>query len=297
MIAWVWVPVTLAASVFQVGRNALQRGMMPATGPWGATLVRFLFGLPFSALFVALTVWLGPQVHPVFGQVFWISAALGAAAQVLATAAMLTAMSHAGFAVGTALQQSSLPLAAIVGLLVFHDQLGTLSWVGVAITTAGLLALTWPGGDATGPKPISGAVYGLISGLCFGFSINAFRRSSLSLEPHAHLFSAVASVLIVQAMQAAVLTAILAFARPQALVAMARGWRESLGAGLFGALASSCWFLAATLAPAAPVRAVGVAEAPIAALAGRRLFRERLGLRQWLAGGAVLAGVVMTSLF
>ncbi|MGQ7364003.1 hypothetical protein ACTGU8_11890, partial [Streptococcus suis] len=49
-----WIPVTIAAATFQVGRNALQRGVMSASGPWGATLVRFLFGLPFSLVFVAI---------------------------------------------------------------------------------------------------------------------------------------------------------------------------------------------------------------------------------------------------
>jgi hypothetical protein len=37
------------SSVFQVGRNALQRGVMSSSGPWGATLVRFLFGLPLPS--------------------------------------------------------------------------------------------------------------------------------------------------------------------------------------------------------------------------------------------------------
>ena len=59
---------------------------------------------------------------------------------------------------------------------------------------------------------------------------------------------------------------------------MFAAWRPSLGAGFCGAMASVCWFLALGLAPAAPVRAVGVVETPIAALAGRRLFDERLTL-------------------
>ena len=69
-----------------------------------------------------------------------------------------------------------------------------------------------------------------------------------------------------------------------------------LAAGLCGAVASSGWFIALALAPAAPVRAVGVVEAPIAAMAGRRFFAERLHALQILAGAAVLAGVVLTSL-
>ena len=50
------------------------------------------------------------------------------------------------------------------------------------------------------------------------------------------------------------------------------------------------------LAPAGPVRAVGVIEAPIAAAVGRRLFREQPSLRQWVGGAFTTLGVVLTAL-
>ena len=295
MLTFLWIPATVFASAFQVARNAFQRGMMSSTGPWGATLVRFLFGLPFSLLFVAVVSAFTPTAHPDFTAVFWSASVTGALTQVLATAALLVAMNRAGFAVGTALQQSSLPLAAIVGLIVFHDHLSGLAWLGVGITTAGLAALTWPK-NATGPKPVSGALFGLLSGLCFGFSLNAYRHAVRALEPHHPIYSAIVGVAVAQAMQSAVLTLILALRDPAALRAIVKGWRESIAAGLCGALASSGWFIALALAPAAPVRAVGVVEAPMAAIAARRLFAERLHARQILAGAAVLAGVLLTTL-
>ena len=295
MFPYLWIPATVFASGFQVARNALQRGMMGSTGPWGATLVRFLFGLPFSLLFVAVVRLAIPTAHPDFGAPFWTAAVTGAVTQVLATAALLVAMNRAGFAVGTALQQSSLPLAAIVGLIVFHDHLSGLAWLGVLITTVGLMVLSWPK-NAIGPKPVTGALFGLLSGLCFGFSLNAIRHASLALEPHHPIYSAIVSLAVVQAMQSAVLTAILAVRDPGALRAIARGWRESVAAGFCGAIASSGWFIALALSPAAPVRAVGVIEAPMAAVAARRLFAERLHIQQILAGAAVLVGVLMTTL-
>ncbi len=295
MFNLLWIPATIAASALQVARNGLQRGLVPSAGPWGATLVRFLFGLPFSLVFVALAQLATPAARPHLTEAFWVAATTGAVAQVLATAALLVAMRRAGFAVGTALQQSSLPLAAILGLIVFHDRLSGVAWIGVAITTAGLAILTWPRG-ATGEKPLSGAMFGLASGLCFGFSLNAFRHASLAMEPSHPVYSAVASVAIVQAMQASVLTVWLGFRDRNALRAVIAGWRESLAAGFCGACASAGWFLALALSPAAPVRAVGVIEAPMAALAGRRFFAERLHARQLIAGLGVIVGVVMTTL-
>jgi drug/metabolite transporter (DMT)-like permease len=295
MFAFLWIPATVFAAAFQVARNGLQRGLMPQTGPWGATLVRFLFGLPFSLAFVAIALAVTPGVSPRFGAVFWSAAITGALSQVLATAALLVAMRRAGFAVGTAMQQSSLPLAAVIGLVWYHDQLSATAWVGVAIATAGLLTLTWPR-HASGPQPISGGVFGLLSGLCFGFSLNAFRHSGLALEPRHPIVSALINVAVAQAMQALGLTIFLAIRDRGALKAVAAAWRQSLAAGLCGACASAGWFVALALSPAAPVRAVGVIEAPMAALAGRQFFRERLHLLQILAGAAVLVGVLLTAL-
>lgn len=291
-----WAGATIAAAAFQVGRNALQRGMMSRTGPWGATLVRFLFGLPFSLVFVAVAFVFAPDVAPRFGAAFWWPALSGALAQVLATAALLLAMHYAGFAVGTALQQSSVPLAAIAGLLVFGDNLSPLGWSGVALTTLGLAILVWPRRTG-GQKPVLGVGLGVASGLLFGFALNAFRHAGLRLEPQHPFFAAMASVAIVQTVQAGTLILYLLWRDRPALVAVITGWRESFGAGLFGALASSGWFFALNLAPAAAVRALGVIEMPIAALAGHRLFREGLGFRQMLGVVVVTIGVAMTARF
>ena len=295
MWPYLWIPVTVLASAFQVARNGLQRSAMPATGPWGATLIRFLYGLPFSVLLAAGAWALTPKAAPQFGWAFWSSALSGAVTQVLATAALLVAMRRAGFAVGTAVQQSSLPLAAIVGLIVYHDRLSGMAWAGVGLTTLGLVALTWPR-HAAGPQPVSGAAFGLASGLCFGFSLNAFRHATLALDAGAPVFAAFTGVALVQAVQASVMSAWLALRHPESFKAVLASWRTSLIAGLCGSVASGGWFLALALADAAPVRAVGVIEAPMAAIAGRRFFRERLHMAQILAGVGVLAGVLLTTL-
>jgi len=296
-----WVVATVMAATFQVARNGLQRSLMADAGPWGATLVRFLFGLPFSLILAAIAMAATPSARPTLSGAFWITAVLGAGAQILATASLLVAMRHAGFTVATALQQSSLPLAAILGLTVFHDRLGVVAWIGVAVCSVGLamLAALGPGRGmrrSSGPKPLWGSAFGLLSGLAFGFSLNAFRHAGETLEPSHPVYAAVVTVVVVQFVQSMTLGGALLAFRPAVVWAVLRSWRPSLGAGLCGALASTGWFVALALAAAAPVRAVGVIEAPIAALAGRRLFEERLSPIQLLAGAGVACGVVLTAL-
>lgn len=289
-----WIPVTIAAAACQVARNAAQRSLMGASGPWGATLVRFLFGLPFTLVFLAVALLLLPHaLKPDWVFLGW--SALGAAAQVAATAALLLAMQRSSFALGTAFQQSGLPFAAVVGLVVFGDQLSLAAWLGVALATAGLMALSWPA-RIEGPRDWSAAGLGTLSGGIFAISANAFRQATLGLDPAHPLPAALATVAVVQALQAGGLGLWMAIFQRSALMVVLASWRVSMGAGLFGALASSGWFLALALSPAGPVRAVGVVEMPMAALAGRRLFAERITARQWLFGGVTALGVVLAAL-
>jgi drug/metabolite transporter (DMT)-like permease len=103
-------------------------------------------------------------------------------------------------------------------------------------------------------------------------------------------------VLVVQAIQTIGLTSYLAWRNPDSLKAVVAAWRQSLGAGFCGAAASGLWFTAMALSPVGPVRAVGVVEMPVAAIAGRRLFKERLTVLQMVAGGVTAVGVVMAAL-
>lgn len=290
-----WIVLTAAAAPLQVARNVLQRGLVADAGPWGATLVRFLFGLPFSIAIFAVAALLTPDAAPDPSVRFWSGAAVGAIAQVAATASLLVAMRRSGFAVATVLQQSSLPFAAILGWAVLGDRLSGPAWAGIVLATAGLVALSWPAKAQT-RDAFTGGLLGLASGLAFAVALNGYRQAGLALDAAHPIYSATAAVVVCQALQSAVLTAILAVVRPQALKAVAASWKASLGAGVFGSAASACWFAALALAPAGPVRAVGLIEAPIAAAVGRRLFRERPSLRQWLGGAVTVAGVALTAL-
>src|SRR3978361_928606 len=118
---FLFIPITIAATGLQVARNALQRSLLGGAGPWGATLVRFLFGLPFSLIFVAMAWARCPQARAHFTGVFWLWAVIGSITQIAATAALLSSMGRSGFALGGAFQQNSLPFAAAFSLLVLHE--------------------------------------------------------------------------------------------------------------------------------------------------------------------------------
>lgn len=289
-----WAVLAAAAAPLQVARNAFQRGMIGEAGPWGATLVRFLFGLPFSLALLGIAVLATPDARPTPDLRFLVTVGAGGMAQIGATACLLVSMERAGFAVATFLQQAALPFGAVLGWIAFGDGMNPLQWLGVGVTTVALLVLSWP---KEGIRTMdSGALLGLAAAAFFALSMNGYRQAGLALEPRHPIFAGIGSVVAAQALQSVVLGGALAVLRPSALRAIFASWRASLGAGACGAGASALWFSALAMSPPGPVRAIGVIEAPIAALAGRTLFRERLTPRQLAAGAATALGVVVTAL-
>ncbi len=284
----------MGAAGLQVARNALQRGLLAGSGPWGATLVRFLFGLPFSLGFVAVAAWCAPSAHPVFGWTFLGACLVGGGAQIGATAAMLVSMRRSSFTLGTVFQQSGIPFAALIGMA-FGERLDGWRWLGLALATLGLMALGWPRRGA-GTRDWTAAPLGLAAGAGFAVAANAYRQASLAIDPHHPVLAAQITLLVVQTLQSIALVSWLAVTDRKALGVTLRAWRPSLGAGFFGAAASGLWFTAFALSPAGPVRAVGVVEMPIAALAGRRLFAERLSPWQIAAAAVTALGVGLAAL-
>ncbi|MDB5441052.1 MAG: EamA/RhaT family transporter [Caulobacteraceae bacterium] len=290
-----FIPITIAASALQVARNAAQRGLVGPAGPWGATLVRFLFGLPFALAAVLVMRLLRPHAVLNFTPGFFLDATAGAVSQLLATAALLAAMRASGFAIATAFQQSSLLMAALIGWAVFHEVPSHAEWLGSAVASLGLIGLSWPrrGGASVS---LAGAGWGLASGVLFGFALNAYRFAALGVSPGEPALASTITVAFTQAIQSAGLVLLLGLFARASLASVVRSWRVSLTAGACGAFASICWLAALSLASAAQVRAVGVVEMPIAALVGRRLFAEKLSMIQWIAGAATALGVIAAAL-
>jgi drug/metabolite transporter (DMT)-like permease len=131
----------------------------------------------------------------------------------------------------------------------------------------------------------------LFSGAAFAVSANMFREAGHLVSPGQAVLGAAFTLVAVQFLQTAMLGTYLTLREPENLARVLAGWRRSLPAGFFGAAASACWFTALALAPAGAVRAVGVADMPMAAWAGGRWFRETVSMRAWFGGTLTAAGV------
>ena len=275
----VWVPVTLLASSAQTLRNAMQRDLIGALGAVGAAQVRFLFGLPFAALFLlGLMAATGLDAPPLTTpNLAWT--AFGAVSQVIATAMMLAAMRTKSFVVAVAYTKTEAAQIAVFGLVALNDPPTVALIAAIALATIGVALMA-----ARGRKDLAGdwraAALGLASATFFAFAAIGFRSAVIGVASPSRTLSASVILVVGLAIQTAALALYLAVFDRAGARAILTAWRSSLFAGFMGALASQLWFIAFALTDAARVRTLALVEVPLAQAVSLKVFREPPSLRE-----------------
>jgi drug/metabolite transporter (DMT)-like permease len=284
-IAWLWIPVTLWAALAQTVRNAAQRQLVSELGTLGATLVRFLYGLPFAVLWLLVAAHVSGASLPAASLEFGAWVLLGSVSQIAATALLLRTMQERNFAVGVAYSKTEVLQVALFALAFLGDPLSPRTVLAMACGTAGVLLLSPLARDGWLSKT---AALGLACGAGFALSAVSYRGAALALPQAGYLMAAAVTLVAAQLVQTLLLGAWLLLRAPAVVASTFRAWRVSTFAGFMGAAASAGWFTAFALEPAAHVRTLGLVELVFSYAVSRRLFAEKVS-RTELAGMALIA--------
>ena len=294
---WLWAVFTVIAAGAQTFRNAMQRELTGRLGTVGATHVRFLFGLPFACLFLALVVAATGLAPPRLTTPTLAWTALGGVSQIAATALMLAAMRLRSFVVATAYIKTEPVIVALFGLTLLGEQPSPLIVAAILLATAGVLIVSWPKADAAGDAGAARdwrpAGLGISAAAFFALSAVGFRGAIRGLDTPSFVVAASTILVLGLAVQTALLTLWLALADRASLAAIFRAWRPSLLAGFLGAFASQFWFLAFATATVAQVRTLALVEVIFAQILSRNLFRQGASRREYLGIGLIVAGVAL----
>ncbi|TKW66095.1 MAG: DMT family transporter [Paracoccus denitrificans] len=283
-----WIIATLIAALAQTGRNAAQAGMAREVGTFGATAVRFVFGLPFAAVFLlALSYW-KPVPAVSATMIGW--AAFGAAAQIGATAFMLVTMRGQGFGVATALMKTEPVTLAIIGVLFLAEPLGASRLIAIVLAVSGVILISGAQWSRANARSV---MTGVTAGALFGLSAIGFRLAVLAPETGHTIMRASLVLVIALSLQTAAMLVWMMLRDRATLGAIARSWRVSLAAGALGAFASLFWFVGFALTSAANVRTLALIEVLFAQLLSARLFRQHTSPRQLIGIALIAAGVVI----
>ena len=276
-----WIPVTLFAAFAQTIRNATQKHLTASLGTLGATLVRFLYGIPFALVWLALVHSIGGFAlpDPNIRFIGWIL--FGAVSQIGGTAFLLQVMHERNFTLGVAYSKTEAIQVAFFGFIFLADPIGPGAFVAAAFGTLGVMLMSPMEGKHALRALFTGwtsrvALFGLASGTCFGFASVGYRGASLALESVPFPMAAAYGLVVAQVSQTLLLGGWLLGRNADTVVQVLHAWRASLLVGLSGAAASAAWFIAMAIEPVAHVRTLALVELLFAYAISRRFFRERL---------------------
>jgi len=284
--ATLWIPFTIVASLGQVARNAMQRSLTGPLGTWGATNIRFLFGFPFSLIFL-LVVLITSGDHASWPTAaFWPWLLLGALTQIIGTGMMLLAMNERSFVVTTAYLKTEAIQTAIFGFIFLGDHLTAMKVIAILIATAGVVITALRGGGEKGFAEIRPTVMGLAAAAGFALSAIGYRGAIITVSGVSFVTAATYTLVWGLFVQTVILSIYLLWRAPDVLKKILGLWRPSMLAGFMGAFASNFWFLAFALTAAANVRTLALIEVLFAQGVAYYSFKQKASTRE--IGGIVL---------
>ncbi len=298
MASGIWIPITLFAVVMQSVRTAGQKHLTAHLDPIAITLVRFLFGLPFAAIYLAcVALWSGTSM-PSLNPIFVAYTALGGVAQIVATVLLIYLFSLRNFAVGTTYARTEAFLTAFIGALFFGEWVSFQGWIAIVVSVAGVVVLTVARSQIDSAPILRrlwnrAAAIGLGSGLGFALASLSIRKASLSFGIDDFLLTAGVTLVVMIILQTLIMAAYVAIRSPAQFAIIARQWRVSAFVGVTSALGSIGWFTAMTVERAAYVKALGQVEFLFALVISTLFFRERTTGVELLGMTLVAGGVVI----
>jgi drug/metabolite transporter (DMT)-like permease len=297
-VATLWIPFTLIAAAGQVARNAMQRHLTGPLGTWGATNIRFLFGFPFSILFLAVVLLASGDRLPWPTAAFWPWLALGALSQIVGTGMMLVAMNDRSFVVTTAYMKTEAIQTAIFGFIFLGDHLTAIKVIAILIATIGVVITALrPGGDKKSFADLRPTLMGLGSAAAFALSAVGFRGAIITVDGVSFFTAASYTLVWGLFVQTLLLTVYLLWRVPDVLKKILSLWRPSMLAGFMGAFASQFWFLSFALTAAANVRTLALIEVLFAQAVAYYSFKQPISMRELSGIVLIVIGVALLVAF
>lgn len=288
-----WIAFTVLAAVMQAVRTAGQKQISATVSPIGATLIRYVFGLPFAIaylLFISQFTALALFSDALVNSRFVVYGLMAGVAQIIATVLLVKCFSFRNFTVGTSFAKTEAIQTAVFGMLLFGSALSALGWLAVAVGVLGIFIVSIP--TKAGQWEPMNIVLGTLSGTAFALTSLWLREASLSLELPALKSAAVTLVFMVSAQSIMCITYI-AVREKEQFAAIRKRIRLAWFVGLTSALGSVGWFTAMTLQNPALVKSLGQIEFIFTLLLTTLFFKEKVTRRELAGVLAIVASVLL----
>ena len=288
-----WIFWSLLAACMQSVRTAGQKYLTADVSPLAATLVRYLFAVPFVILYIAWLLADREVTLPPLSLHFVVACFIAGVLQILATVLLVRLFTLRNFAVGSCYIRSEVLTTAILGLLLFGEFVSGLGWVAMLTCVAGLVLITIAKTGKLSELWNESAIYGLGAGVSLSFTSLMIRQASLSFGNDDAMFTAALTLGFMVLMQTVICLVLVLYSNASELRVVFKRWRPSLFVGITSVVGSAGWFTAFTLERAAYVKTLGLIEFLITLAISVFFFKETPGRLEWLGMLMLVGGVVL----
>ena len=288
-----WVFWSLLAAAMQAIRTAGQKYLTAEISPLGATLVRYLFGLPFVATYL---IWLlvdrdGPLPEP--NVLFLVYGVAAGFSQIVATVLLIRLFTLRNFVVGSCYVRTEILITALIGMTLFGEHVAVQGWLAMLACVSGLVLITLANSGKLSDLLSTSSLYGLGAGVAFSLTSLMIRDASLSFKMNDAVFTAALTLAYMIVVQTLISLFMLAIVNAAEYRTIMRRWRASLFVGATSVVGSVGWFTAFTLEKAAYVKTLGQFEVLLSMVISIFFFRERPIKREVWGMIILVCGIIM----
>ena len=293
-----WIPITIAAALFQNIRTTMQQKIRGVLSVDGANFVRYLYGAPLALGALAFLVFGTGRHVPSISPAFLGLVTIAGVAQIVATSLMIPSFSLRNYAVGTVYSKTETVFVALFATFIAHEPLKFGAWMGILVCLGGVAILSVRGRFSDVRSVLAsfahkGALYGILAGAIFAIAAGTIREASKLLPEGDFMVRGITVLACMNTIQVVLMAAYLLRRDQPQLGKVWVNWRSSIWVGIFSVLGSAGWALAMTLENAALVRAVGQIELVFTFIASHVVLKERPSTGEWIGSLLVVGGVVL----
>ncbi len=279
-----WIIITIFATIMQIARTALQKGLKEQLSDMAVVWTRYGFAFPFVLLYTL--IWMAFGYKPTnLSTAFFVYCFVGGMAQIAATAMLIRLFSHRNFVVSTMLSKLDALIIFILGVTLLGDRLSPLGFLAVAGGSCGML-ITLAGrkhaeaGDFISAFKRNDAWLGLGASALFAICAICILLA-IRGQPQQHQIFAAALVLTVMIFMQAVILGIYLFIFDKgSFKDMLVVRNRVVAVSITSVLGSIGWFSAFALAHPAYVKTLAQIELPLAIIAGAMFFKEKVNSKE-----------------
>ena len=295
----IWIPITIIAAFSQNLRSTFQKKLQGQLSNISATYVRFAYGLPFVFIYFLLLNSFSEN-NVIISNInlnFLSYCFVGGLCQIFATFLLLKIFITSNFALGTTYSKTEPIQAALFGFILLNETITFMGLIGILIGLVGIIITS----SNKFKQKYSFFNYSVLLGLCsgafFGLSAVLFRAASHNLDISNYIISSAFTLLIVIFIQTVMMTFYIFYTDIKQFYLILLNWKHGAIVGLFGALASLCWFYAMSVQNVAYVRALGQIELVFTLLVSIFYFKEKISSNEIIGIVTTIIGILIIVLY